>query len=98
MRGGGSLIIARASVPNESFDLSAALVEGTVPSVKIRDMIRLLESKGWHIARTRGSHRQYHHPDRPGTVTVAGRPGQDLSQEMIRSILKQAGLAKKDLP
>jgi predicted RNA binding protein YcfA (HicA-like mRNA interferase family) len=97
VRGGGSLIIARASVPNESFDLSAVLVVGTVPSVKIRDMIRLLESKGWHLERTRGSHRQYHHPDRPGTVTVAGRPGQDLSQEMIRSILKQAGLAK-DLP
>jgi predicted RNA binding protein YcfA (HicA-like mRNA interferase family) len=69
-----------------------------VPSVKIRDMIQLLESKGWRIARTRGSHRQYHHPDRSGTVTVAGKPGQDLSQEMIRSILKQAGLAKKDLP
>jgi predicted RNA binding protein YcfA (HicA-like mRNA interferase family) len=69
-----------------------------VPSVKIRDMIQLLESMGWYIARTRGSHRQYHHPDRSGTVTVAGKPGQDLSQEMIRSILKQAGLAKKDLP
>jgi predicted RNA binding protein YcfA (HicA-like mRNA interferase family) len=61
-------------------------------------MIHLLESKGWRIARTRGSRRQYHHPDRPGTVTVAGKPGQDLSQEMIRSILKRARLAKKDLP
>ncbi len=66
-------------------------------STKIRDMIRLLESRGWRLARTRGSHRQYHHPERAGTVTVAGKESHDLSQEMIRSILKQAGLTKKDL-
>jgi predicted RNA binding protein YcfA (HicA-like mRNA interferase family) len=69
-----------------------------VPTLKIRDMIRFLESNGWRLARTRGSHRQFHHPDRPGTVTVAGPAGQDLSQEMIRSILKQAVLVRKDLP
>jgi len=66
--------------------------------VKIREMISLLESSsGWKLARTRGSHRQYHHPTRPGTVTVAGNAGKDLSKDMIRSILKQAGLTKEDL-
>ena len=65
--------------------------------MKIREMISLLESSGWELARTRGSHRQYHHPTRPGTVTVAGKAGKDLSKDMIRSILKQAGLTKEDL-
>ncbi|MGH7951747.1 MAG: type II toxin-antitoxin system HicA family toxin [Limisphaerales bacterium] len=42
--------------------------------------------------RTRGSHRQYHHATKPGTVTVAGHPGQDLHPKTLNSILKQAGL------
>jgi predicted RNA binding protein YcfA (HicA-like mRNA interferase family) len=65
--------------------------------MKIRDMIALIEAKGWRRVRTRGSHRQYHHTERPGTVTIAGKPGKDLSQDMIGSILKQAGLTRKDL-
>jgi HicA toxin of bacterial toxin-antitoxin, len=36
-------------------------------------MIALVESRGWRLARTRGSHRQYHHPTQPGTVTLAGK-------------------------
>lgn len=66
-------------------------------AMKIRDMILLIESHGWRVARIRGSHRQYRHAERPGTVTVAGKPGKDLSQDMISSILKQAGLTRKDL-
>jgi predicted RNA binding protein YcfA (HicA-like mRNA interferase family) len=61
-------------------------------------MIALVETKGWRLARTRRSHRQYRHPERVGTVTIAGKPGKDLSQDMIGSILKQAGLTRKDLP
>jgi len=60
-------------------------------------MISLLDSWGWKLARTRGSHRQYRHPTRPGTMTVAGNAGKDLSWDMIQSILKQAGLTKEDL-
>ena len=67
--------------------------------MKIRDMIKLVESRGWRLARWKGtSHRQYHHPSLPGTVTIAGKPGKDLSKDMIVSILKQAGLTRKDLP
>jgi predicted RNA binding protein YcfA (HicA-like mRNA interferase family) len=60
--------------------------------VKIREMIRLIEGEGWFLARTRGSHRQYHHSTKPGTVTIAGHPGQDLHPKTLNSILKQAGL------
>lgn len=65
--------------------------------MKIRDLIKLLERDGWVLKRTRGSHRQYKHSAKPGKVTIAGHLGQDVSQDMISSILKQAGLTRKDL-
>jgi predicted RNA binding protein YcfA (HicA-like mRNA interferase family) len=60
--------------------------------VKIREAIKTIEKEGWFLVRTRGSHRQYHHATKPGTVTVAGHPGQDLHPKTLNSILKQAGL------
>jgi predicted RNase H-like HicB family nuclease/predicted RNA binding protein YcfA (HicA-like mRNA interferase family) len=38
--------------------------------VKVNEAIRRAEGAGWALARTRGSHRQYRHPDRPGLVTI----------------------------
>ena len=46
--------------------------------MKIAELIRLLEEDGWRLARTRGSHRQYKHPSKPGTVTAAGKPSLDV--------------------
>ncbi len=60
--------------------------------MKVRDVLRLLEADGWYLARTRGSHRQYKHPTKPGLVTVAGAGGDDLAPGTLNSILKQAGL------
>ena len=60
--------------------------------MKIREVIRLIEQDGWFLVRTRGSHRQYHHAAKPGTVTIAGHPGQDLHPKTLSSILRQAGL------
>jgi predicted RNA binding protein YcfA (HicA-like mRNA interferase family) len=60
--------------------------------VKVREVIGLIEQDGWRLARTKGSHRQYKHPDRPGLVTVPGKPSDDLAPGTLNSILKQAGL------
>jgi predicted RNA binding protein YcfA (HicA-like mRNA interferase family) len=62
--------------------------------VKVAELIRLLEEDGWRLARTRGSHRQYKHASKPGTVTVAGKPSLDVPPGTLNSILKQAGLKK----
>jgi predicted RNA binding protein YcfA (HicA-like mRNA interferase family) len=59
---------------------------------KVREMIRLIESDGWTLARTRGSHRQFVHPTKRGVVTIAGKLSADLPAGTERSILKQAGL------
>ncbi|MGH7100535.1 MAG: type II toxin-antitoxin system HicA family toxin, partial [Stellaceae bacterium] len=36
-----------------------------------RDVIRALEADGWREVRSKGSHRHFRHPVKPGTVTVA---------------------------
>ena len=58
----------------------------------VREVIRMLERNGWYLARTRGSHQQYKHPEKPGVVTVAGKPGDELAPGTLKSILKQAGM------
>jgi predicted RNA binding protein YcfA (HicA-like mRNA interferase family) len=63
-----------------------------MPTVKIKDVLKLLADDGWHIAAFRGSHRQLKHPTKPGRVTVAGKPSDDLAPGTYNSILKQAGL------
>ncbi len=54
--------------------------------------MRLLERDGWRLVRTRGSHRQYRHPHKSGTVTIAGKPGNDLPPGTWASIMRQSGL------
>ena len=60
--------------------------------MKVRELIRLIEADGWYRVRTRGSHRQYKHPTKPGLVTIAGKLSDDLSPGTLNSVLKQARL------
>ena len=60
--------------------------------MKIRKLIKLLEEDGWIQVRQRGSHRQFRHPVKLGTVTVAGKPSVDMPPGTLNAILKQAGL------
>ena len=64
--------------------------------MKVGELIRLLEQDGWTLIRTKGSHRQFKNPGKPGTVTVAGKPSLDVPPGTLRSILKQAGLTKRE--
>ena len=54
--------------------------------------IRLIRKDGWFLVRQTGSHRQFHHLDKPGTVTISGALGAELPPGTLHSILKQAGL------
>jgi len=60
--------------------------------MKVREAIRMIEDDGWYHVRTKGSHRQYRHAKKPGTVTIAGKPGLDIPPGTLNSILKQSGL------
>lgn len=59
-------------------------------------MIRTLEREGWRLDKHTGSHRQFRHPDRPGTVTVAGKVSDELPRGTLASIWRQAGRSGRD--
>jgi predicted RNA binding protein YcfA (HicA-like mRNA interferase family) len=60
--------------------------------MKVREVITLIEDGGWRLVRTKGSHRQFRHATKPGTVTVAGKGSLEIPPGTLNSILKQAGL------
>ena len=60
--------------------------------MKVGVVIKQLEAAGWFLVATRGSHRQFKHLMRPGRVTVAGKPSDDLAPGTMRSIEKQSGV------
>ena len=60
--------------------------------MKVREVLRRLAEDGWEQAATRGGHRQLKHPTKPGRVTVAGKPSDDLHPKTLASILRQAEL------
>ena len=63
--------------------------------MKVRDISRLLRQDGWVQVAIRGSHMQLKHPGKPGRVTVAGRPNDDLAPGTLESILVQADLKER---
>lgn len=86
------------SKPPWSSDASASLAPAALyyiaMPVKVRELIARLEADGWFLVRQKGSHRQYRHATKAGTVTVAGKPSVDIPPGTLNSILKQAGLKK----
>lgn len=54
----------------------------------------MLNDDGWFLVTTRGSHRQFKHPTKPGRVTLPGKPNDDLAPGTLNSVLKQANLKK----
>ena len=53
-------------------------------------LIRMLQQDGWVHVATKGSHRQFKHPSKPGRVTVP-HPNKDIPRGTVASIYRQAG-------
>jgi len=60
--------------------------------VKIRGFLKLLRADGRILKNQEGSHRQFIHPKKPGKVTVAGHPSEEIDPGTEKSIMKPAGL------
>lgn len=60
--------------------------------MKVREVIKLVEEDGWYLVRTRGSHRQFKHPEKTGVVTISGNLGKEMPPGTLNSVLKQAQL------
>lgn len=61
-------------------------------NMKVKEIIKLIETDGWFQVAQRGSHRQFKHEIKKGRVTIAGKPSDDIDKGTLNSILKQAQL------
>jgi predicted RNA binding protein YcfA (HicA-like mRNA interferase family) len=59
--------------------------------MKSTDLVKELENAGWCLARVKGSHHQFKHPNHPISITVP-HPKKDLGIGLVNAIRKQAGL------
>ncbi|MGH8672384.1 MAG: type II toxin-antitoxin system HicA family toxin [Burkholderiales bacterium] len=53
--------------------------------MKVKELIAIPEADGWAQVRMKRSHRQLHHPTKPGTVTVSGKPSVDMPAGTLRN-------------
>lgn len=67
-------------------------IMGVMDKYKTKEIIKIIEADGWFFVRQKGSHRQYKHKTKKGTVTINGKLNETQEQELINSIFKQAGL------
>ena len=69
---------------------------GTVPTLKPREVVALLEGLGFAEVRQKGSHKQFRHADGRGT-TVPFHSGRDISPTLLRKIAKDVRLTAEQL-
>lgn len=62
--------------------------------MKVWQIVGMVEADGWRLVHTKGSHRQYKHPEKRGNVTIPGKRSDDLHPKTTASILCQAGLKR----
>ncbi len=68
-----------------------------LPILKPRELIRVLERMGFRpLRKSRGSHRQFEHPDGRRT-TVPVHKGRDIGPGLLRKILRDIGLTPEEL-
>mgnify|MGYP002615928169 CR=1 FL=1 len=60
--------------------------------VKVCKILKDLKADGWILDRYRGSHREFVHPTKKGTVTVNGHESDDVCGFLLKSIERQSGL------
>jgi predicted RNA binding protein YcfA (HicA-like mRNA interferase family) len=70
-------------------------VSDRLPSVRPRQLIRVLEQEGWNLARSKGSHHHFTHPDSPNVVTVAVH-AKDIKRGTLSGILSDAGISRDE--
>jgi predicted RNA binding protein YcfA (HicA-like mRNA interferase family) len=63
--------------------------------LKIREITEIIKKDGWYKVAQKGSHKQFKHLIKPGRVTIAGNPGDDIATGTLNSVLKQAGIKQE---
>lgn len=60
--------------------------------MKVKEVLKRLQSDGWYEVRMRGSHRILAHPQKQGIVVVPGKLSNDIPKGTLSAIWKQAQL------
>ena len=68
----------------------------TLPVLKPREVVALLEALDFVEVRQKGSHKQFRHPDGRAT-TVPFHPGRDISPILLRQIARDVGITPEGL-
>lgn len=76
---------------NRFIPLIGCLGACMLPPVDSRTVIKRIEAEGWQLVRGTGSHHQFRHPSRPGTVAVP-HPRKDMPVGTLKSIARQSGV------
>jgi predicted RNA binding protein YcfA (HicA-like mRNA interferase family) len=69
---------------------------GSIPVLKPRKVVALLEGLGFTEVRQRGSHKQFRHADGRST-TVPFHGARDISPTLLRRIARDIGLTVDEL-
>lgn len=67
------------------------------PTVKPRQIVKLLLAKGFEARRVTGSHHIFRHPKTGAIVPVPMHGNRDLKPGTVRSILKMMGVHLQEL-
>jgi len=54
---------------------------------KVKEIIKLIESRGWYLVSQKGSHRQFRHDSIPGRVRIAGKLSDEMPKGTTNSVL-----------
>ncbi len=84
-----SMVFANVIVISAIVCMMCIITKGE--NVTSADVIAILKSQGWVQKRSKGSHHQFHHPDRSGLVTVP-HPRKDIKPGTLAQIWRQAGI------
>lgn len=57
-----------------------------------REVEKIIREDGWIYKETKGSHKHFVHPTKPGKVTIPQHPGDSIDKTLLKQILRQAGL------
>ena len=68
----------------------------TLPVLKPREVVALLEALGFVEVRQKGSHKHFRHADGRAT-TVPFHPGRDISPILLRQIARDVGITPEGL-
>ncbi|WP_298669530.1 type II toxin-antitoxin system HicA family toxin [uncultured Methanofollis sp.] len=66
------------------------------PVLSPQKVIKILETRGFVLVRSRGSHHLYRHPE-TGRRVIVPFHAKDLPTGTLLEILRQAGIKKEDL-